>query len=104
MTDDLAALAAEFTRWHIWRGRSAAGRETDWHATSKARGDGKRGRLAAPDAAWASARPRRTWPSAPWVCPAAAARITVNLSPADFAKEGSHYDLPIALGLPGRHG
>ncbi len=26
-------------------------------------------------------------------------RITVNLSPADVVKEGSHYDLPIALGL-----
>lgn len=26
-------------------------------------------------------------------------RITVNLAPADVAKEGSHYDLPIALGL-----
>jgi magnesium chelatase family protein len=26
-------------------------------------------------------------------------RITVNLSPADLPKEGSHYDLPIALGL-----
>ncbi|MBV8191527.1 MAG: YifB family Mg chelatase-like AAA ATPase [Alphaproteobacteria bacterium] len=26
-------------------------------------------------------------------------RITVNLSPADLAKEGSHYDLPIAVGL-----
>jgi len=26
-------------------------------------------------------------------------RITVNLAPADLAKEGSHYDLPIALGL-----
>jgi magnesium chelatase family protein len=26
-------------------------------------------------------------------------RITVNLSPADTPKEGSHYDLPIALGL-----
>ncbi|MCP4330646.1 MAG: YifB family Mg chelatase-like AAA ATPase [Alphaproteobacteria bacterium] len=26
-------------------------------------------------------------------------RITVNLSPADVAKEGSHFDLPIALGL-----
>ena len=31
-------------------------------------------------------------------------RITVNLSPADLAKEGSHYDLPIALGAAGRHG
>jgi len=28
-----------------------------------------------------------------------AQRISVNLSPADLAKEGSHYDLPIALGL-----
>lgn len=26
-------------------------------------------------------------------------RITVNLSPADLQKEGSHYDLPIAIGL-----
>lgn len=26
-------------------------------------------------------------------------RITVNLSPADLPKEGSHYDLPIAVGL-----
>ncbi|MFV0431943.1 MAG: YifB family Mg chelatase-like AAA ATPase [Alphaproteobacteria bacterium] len=26
-------------------------------------------------------------------------RITVNLSPADLIKEGSHYDLPIALGV-----
>ena len=26
-------------------------------------------------------------------------RITINLSPADLPKEGSHYDLPIALSL-----
>src|ERR671933_1881817 len=26
-------------------------------------------------------------------------RITVNLAPADLAKEGSHFDLPIALGV-----
>ncbi|WP_294358310.1 magnesium chelatase domain-containing protein, partial [uncultured Sphingomonas sp.] len=26
-------------------------------------------------------------------------RIAVNLSPADLPKEGSHFDLPIALGL-----
>jgi magnesium chelatase family protein len=26
-------------------------------------------------------------------------RITINLAPADLAKEGSHYDLPIAVGL-----
>ena len=28
-----------------------------------------------------------------------ARHITVNLAPADMPKEGSHYDLPIALGL-----
>jgi predicted ATPase with chaperone activity len=28
-----------------------------------------------------------------------ASRITVNLAPADLPKDGSHYDLPIALGL-----
>ena len=28
-----------------------------------------------------------------------ARRITVNLAPADMPKEGSHYDLPIALGI-----
>ena len=31
-------------------------------------------------------------------------RITVNLAPADLPKEGSHYDLPIALGLLGAVG
>src|SRR3954453_955856 len=31
-------------------------------------------------------------------------RIVVNLSPADLPKEGSHYDLPIALGLLGAMG
>jgi magnesium chelatase family protein len=31
-------------------------------------------------------------------------RIIVNLSPADLPKEGSHYDLPIALGLLGAMG
>lgn len=51
MTDELAALAAEFGGWHIWRGRSASGQETDWHATGKRRRDGRRGRLAAGDAA-----------------------------------------------------
>ena len=30
----------------------------------------------------------------------AARRITVNLSLADLPKEGSHFDLPIALGPP----
>ena len=30
-----------------------------------------------------------------------AQRITVNLAPADLPKEGSHYDLPIALGADG---
>jgi magnesium chelatase family protein len=28
-----------------------------------------------------------------------ARRISINLAPADLPKEGSHYDLPIALGL-----
>src|SRR5690606_14337531 len=28
-----------------------------------------------------------------------ARKVTVNLAPADLPKEGSHYDLPIALGL-----
>lgn len=31
-------------------------------------------------------------------------RVTVNLSPADLPKEGSHYDLPIALALLGAMG
>src|SRR4051794_17801127 len=31
--------------------------------------------------------------------PLPARRITVNLAPADLPKEGSHYDLPIAIGL-----
>ena len=48
VTDDLAALAADFTGWHIWRGRSASGRETDWHATGRAAR--KAARLAAADA------------------------------------------------------
>ena len=33
-----------------------------------------------------------------------AKRITINLAPADLPKEGSHYDLPIALGLMGAIG
>src|SRR5208337_3353992 len=33
-----------------------------------------------------------------------AKRIIVNLAPADLPKEGSHYDLPIALGLLGAMG
>ncbi len=31
-------------------------------------------------------------------------RVTVNLAPADIAKEGSHFDLPIALGILGAMG
>ena len=31
-------------------------------------------------------------------------RITVNLAPADLVKEGSHFDLPIALALLGAMG
>jgi len=33
-----------------------------------------------------------------------ARRITISLAPADLSKEGSHYDLPIALGLMGAIG
>src|SRR6187549_259654 len=33
-----------------------------------------------------------------------ARRITVNLSPADLPKEGSHFDLPIALAVMGAIG
>ena len=33
-----------------------------------------------------------------------AKRITVNLAPADLPKEGSHYDLPIALAVMGAIG
>ena len=35
---------------------------------------------------------------------AAEAHHRCNLAPADLAKEGSHFDLPIALGAAGRHG
>ncbi len=31
-------------------------------------------------------------------------RLTVNMAPADLSKEGSHFDLPIALGLLGAMG
>ena len=31
-------------------------------------------------------------------------RITVNLSPADVLKEGSHYDLPVVMGILGAMG
>ena len=55
-----------------------------------------------------SAWPTRRWAKAAsgcgrrcgrsgWRCRRSASRV--NLSPADLAKEGSHYDLPIALGL-----
>jgi hypothetical protein len=37
VTDDMAALAAEFPGWHIWRSRSLSGRETGWNATRKGR-------------------------------------------------------------------
>ena len=45
---------------------------------------------------------RRACP--PWAWRSRRKRITVNLAPADLAKEGSHFDLPIALGLLARHG
>jgi hypothetical protein len=35
--DDMAALAADFTAWHIWRSRGSSGTETGWNATRKGR-------------------------------------------------------------------
>ena len=49
-TDDLAALAAQFTEWHIWRGRSYSGAAAEWHATGKFRKGRRLGRLTATDA------------------------------------------------------
>jgi hypothetical protein len=36
--DEIAALATDFPRWHIWRSRGSSGTETDWNATCKGRG------------------------------------------------------------------
>ncbi len=49
--DELAALAADFPGWHIWRSRVASGADAGWRATRKKRQAGKPGRLAAADAA-----------------------------------------------------
>lgn len=35
--DDMAAPAADFPGWHIWRTRAASGGETDWNATRRRR-------------------------------------------------------------------
>lgn len=43
MNGEMAALAADYGAWHIWRARNGAGRETDWNATLK----GRTARLAA---------------------------------------------------------
>lgn len=37
VTDEMAALAADFPAWHIWRGRSSRGADTGWHATRRPR-------------------------------------------------------------------
>jgi hypothetical protein len=51
-TNDMATLAADFPGWHVWRGRSGTGKETDWHATAsrQLRRAGALGRLTAADA------------------------------------------------------
>lgn len=54
-TGEMAALAADFPAWHIWRSRGSSGMETDWNATRKGR---KRG-------AGAGMLTRVTTPSAP---------------------------------------
>jgi hypothetical protein len=50
--NDMAALAADFPGWHVWRGRSGSGTETDWHATASRdlRKAGAQGRLSAASA------------------------------------------------------
>src|SRR6266481_1897984 len=55
-----------------------------------------------PDKAVSEARERAALVASGLALPAR--RITVNLAPADLPKEGSHYDLPIALGLMGAIG
>src|ERR1700748_3853215 len=52
-----------------------------------------------PDKAVAESRERVRAALAAMGLAVPARRITVNLAPADLAKEGSHFDLPIALGL-----
>src|SRR5258708_38947896 len=52
-----------------------------------------------PDKAVSEARERVRAALVAWGLALPARRITINLAPADLPKEGSHYDLPIALGL-----
>ncbi|MFO1072189.1 MAG: magnesium chelatase domain-containing protein [Geminicoccaceae bacterium] len=52
-----------------------------------------------PDKAVAESRERVRAALAAMGLPLPPRRITVNLAPGDLAKEGSHFDLPIALGL-----
>jgi len=52
-----------------------------------------------PDKAVAESRERVRAALAAMGLAVPARRVTVNLAPADLAKEGSHFDLPIALGL-----
>src|SRR5262249_18373203 len=52
-----------------------------------------------PDKAVSEARERVRAAVVAWGLALPARRIPVNLAPADVPKEGSHYDLPIALGL-----
>jgi len=51
-TDDMAALAAGYPGWHVWRARSRSGALTGWHATATRalRHLGVPGRLSARDA------------------------------------------------------
>src|ERR1041385_6598206 len=56
------------------------------------------------DKAVSEARERLPSARIAWGLGLPARRITVNLAPADLPKEGSHYDLPIALGLMGAIG
>jgi len=58
--------------------QAARGRDAEGH-------DAEQGRFPEPSVAMGLALPSK--------------RITVNLAPADLTKEGSHFDLPVALGL-----
>ena len=57
-----------------------------------------------PDQAVAESRERVRGALAALGLTVPARRVIVNLAPADVAKEGSHFDLPIALGLLGEMG
>ena len=88
-------------RW--WRGSSRWPSRASrcWRSTSRCSGAGLAHLRAGRDGRQGGGRKPRAGAAAltaigPRLPPR---RITVNLAPADLLKEGSHFDLPIALGL-----